>query len=214
VSPPAFTRDRSPRGFTLIELMVVTAIIGILVGLLIPAVHKTRSMALNRACQNNLRVLFHALSLYAEEHDGRFPFYEPEPAASAGLLYPVYVDNPDVFRCPFDRTPAPTAIDLSLTGPDVHGPNGPKMSYDSYLEMDIAQESDKLIDGQHPNSRTPLMWDWYGGLEAGEGTPAQRALNNHQGRGGNVLYMGGNVRWVPAAAWSRSGIDRIPGFAD
>ncbi len=207
-------RSRLRTGFTLIELMIVVAIIGILFGLLIPSVHKAKSMARDRACQNKLRGLFNAIALYADDHDGLFPFYEPEPAASAGLLFPAYADNPRFFHCPWDSTPPPTTVDVTLVGPAVYGPNGPKMSYDSYLELGIAQESDRLIDGQAINSRTPLMWDWYGGLESGEGTPEQRALCNHQGKGGNVLYMGGNVRWVPANNWSDSGNDRLPSFAD
>jgi prepilin-type N-terminal cleavage/methylation domain-containing protein len=58
------------RGFTLIEILVVIAIIAILASLLLPALSRAKMSAQATACGNNVRQLSLAWLLYADDNDG------------------------------------------------------------------------------------------------------------------------------------------------
>jgi len=60
------------RAFSLIELMVILAIMGVLLSLLLPAVQRIREAASRVKCANNLRQLGMALHNYHASHD-QFP---------------------------------------------------------------------------------------------------------------------------------------------
>ena len=83
---------RAECGFTLIELMIVVAIIAILAGILIPNFVNARAQAQTAACESNLRQIATALELYYADNQqypaaASFTNVTPSLLTSNGVVY-------------------------------------------------------------------------------------------------------------------------------
>jgi prepilin-type N-terminal cleavage/methylation domain-containing protein/prepilin-type processing-associated H-X9-DG protein len=100
------------KAFTLVELLVVIAVIGILAGLLLPTLSKTKESGKSIACLNNLHQIGIGLQLYVSDNQNLLPSMDNvstntppgtgKPPINVVLL--TYVGgNSNVFGCPSDN---------------------------------------------------------------------------------------------------------------
>jgi prepilin-type N-terminal cleavage/methylation domain-containing protein len=189
------------RHFTLIELMVVIAIIAILASMLLPALKQAQEMSRRAVCISQLKQLCTALTVYAGENnsifpdqrwdDGNYPYCAGSEVKGGSVwkLVPGYIDTGRVFYCP--------------SHPKSRG--APYYEY-HWLTTDISRETDYMFyfgifDNWRnwPNAplslRDPHTWLLIG--DQAVPTRTQRACHwdGKRVQGANWGYMDCHVEW-------------------
>lgn len=102
-------RSARPRSaFTLVELLVVVAVIGVLLALLFPALQSAREATWRSRCQSHLKQIGLAVEQYTLTWNGYYPAPKLDMANPAGnvnlrdLLAPHAERNEAIWRCPMD----------------------------------------------------------------------------------------------------------------
>ena len=200
------------KAFTIIELLVVVAIIAIFAAVLFPVFAKAREKARQATCAGNLRQLGMAFQQYTLDYDERLPStyccsqgindkrggwvaYNSFPAndpggrfdVKVGNLYP-YVKNTQVYICP----------------DDAEG----RVSGDSYAVNSCAMEpmdASQLYPGkslaQIDNSSGMMLLGEEAAHQFGRGTDdgyfrfQNNIADNRHTNGSNLQFVDGHVKW-------------------
>lgn len=94
----------SSRAFTLFELFVVIAVIGILISIAYPTYTSILERAKRTKDMNNLRQVGLAIQTYLNDNDQVLPATTIWPGTTAApVLYPKYISTRKIFQSPFDN---------------------------------------------------------------------------------------------------------------
>jgi prepilin-type N-terminal cleavage/methylation domain-containing protein/prepilin-type processing-associated H-X9-DG protein len=171
------------KGFSLMELMVVVAIILILAGILLPIMLQARSRALEANCLLNLRQVNLALAVYRVDNDNMLPPMSQTEGDRrwrwCNAIYR-YSPRPEVFECP--------ANPVNLEEGSRPEPLAP-LPETSYYYCGPAQRG-AALDPEVDASQTIVLMD--GWFLRGEGGP--------EGANYPMFYRGG-VTGEDLAAW-------------
>ena len=117
---------KATNGFTLIEMLVVMAIVTLLVSIVIPALSHGLGDAKAAICLANLKQIVSGFHIYADDNDGRLPGEEIEMMWDE-LLHP-YLNERGIYACPGDADAAELEAGISYAWRDTLAVDDPAAS--------------------------------------------------------------------------------------
>jgi len=204
------------RGFTLVEMLIVLAVLMILAALLFPVLGRVREKGRQANCQSNLKQIFLGVQQYIQDNDSRHPSFGNWRDATAS-----YIKSSNVFTCP--SVPAPikrpdgvldsgeynfyigflNSLVTEQTG------NGFKQALVGVNESILTDASKIFVSGDvgvYGHSRqVPMPRPDACGITIGSGKPdnLQTASTIHNG-GGNYLFYDGHTKWMTPETFVQS----------
>ena len=217
------------RAFTLLELVIVVALVAILAALLLPIFQQKREYARRASCQSNLKQIGLGFMQYARDYDEKYPLayanfdglsgYNPNGDAGWMQILQPYIKSTQRFQCPSE--PAPYAPPLQAT--------------DYWYSAEVTQTSDmsevtnvaiSVMAGDGTGSPAALVAT-HGALAYTGNAPSLKyngqiwdTTETTPGQGGrrhldgiNLLFCDGHVKWMkPETVGAAPVSARVPTF--
>jgi len=207
-------RKRRISAFTLIELLIVIAVISLLVSIMLPSLSNAKRSAQRTVCASNLRQINLSMNYYLEDHERTYPCAQ-DPVSTApfywlwmgrgwrGFLEPyievgINQDNPSILFCPgdpatkekYEATSFAYSMSFYHTPEQIDSMSEPKDTYSNPLpsvahsDEDVTDPHGKIMIGEWTSNHHPIDPD--GGWWTWEGKR-------------NFLLADGSVTYLPAA---------------
>jgi prepilin-type N-terminal cleavage/methylation domain-containing protein/prepilin-type processing-associated H-X9-DG protein len=214
-------KTKQHRGFTLIEILVVIAIIMVLAGLLFAVFGRVRENARKTNCASNMKQLFTAVQLYMQPYDEtmplRFADFSPEnntfepgngERGWAQVLQP-FIKDTQVFGCPSDGSGVTLDPDTSFTDYAYNAALGyvsPSIGPRTLADIKRPELTILFIEtlpGNAGNSRPTNLGQT--GLITGGSALTDTKLARHNG-GSNIIFCDGHAKWHKAESDTESSL--------
>lgn len=162
-------------GFTLIEILVVIAIIVLLAALLLPVLANVKERGRKTICLNNLKQIMVAYEMFSEDN---FEKYPQKPEEIYNGIYPNFIKTPRTFWCP-------STISRRIRPPNLIDDTNWDISYSFVFGLTTSNNC--------PNP-VPVISD--NGVFMNLEVNYQQKYGNHDD-GINVQYLDGSTMWIP-----------------
>jgi prepilin-type N-terminal cleavage/methylation domain-containing protein/prepilin-type processing-associated H-X9-DG protein len=186
------------RGFSLVELLVVIAVIAVLASLLLPAIQKAKAKSHTTVCLNNLRQWGLAMQLYATDNDDYLP---PEGTGNSlnqetgwYVALPRTFSNLDYFSMPWRTNPAaPLGQSLFICPANTNRSNGLNLFHYCLNEhIDRTGSQDGPVKVSSVPRPSQVVWLFDNGKRAARAQQNNVHTNLHSG-GANFAFLDTHV---------------------
>ena len=189
------------RLFTLIELMVLLAVVALLMSILYPSLTKAREQSKRALCKSNINQLSQVFSLYAGTNNDSISIgvwnhsfqasymFNASPNGSTLSYYSYYKEDlfgaPEIWYCPSNNSEFFEFNGPANRWPPLNGKTKTRAAFNSRAQMSGAEENP--FPSLHKLENQSLLSDII----------SRRGLyDQHHKEGSNVLFLDGSSSWA------------------